>query len=95
MKAYSELSREELLTLKAQLEAAYEDEKAKGLKLDMSRGKPGFSQLDLSLPMMDVINSASDMRTMLGNDTRNYGDLDGIGECRRLMANMMGVKKTM
>ena len=93
MKAYSELSREELLTLKAQLEAAYEDEKAKGLKLDMSRGKPGFSQLDLSLPMMDVINSASDMRTMLGNDTRNYGDLDGIGECRRLMANMMGVKK--
>ncbi|MBQ7775780.1 MAG: aminotransferase [Lachnospiraceae bacterium] len=93
MKKYQELSREELLALKAQLEAAYEDEKGKGLKLDMSRGKPGASQLALSMPMLDIINSESDMRTMLGNDTRNYGDLDGIGECRRLMANMMSVNK--
>lgn len=93
MKAYQELSREELLALKEQLSIAYEEEKAKGLKLDMSRGKPGFSQLALSMPMMDVITSDSDMRTMLGNDTRNYGDLDGIGECRRLMANMMSVNK--
>ncbi len=93
MKAYCELSREELLALKEQLDAAYEEEKAKGLKLDMSRGKPGFSQLALSMPMLDVINSESDMRTMLGNDTRNYGDLDGIGECRRIMANMMSVEK--
>ncbi len=93
MKAYHELSKEELLTLKAQLEAAYEDAKGKGLKLDMSRGKPGFSQLALSMPMLDVINSSSDMRTVLGNDTRNYGDLDGIGECRQLMADMMSVNK--
>lgn len=93
MKAYQELSREELLALKEQLEAAYEDEKGKGLKLDMSRGKPGVSQLVLSMPMLDVINSESDMRTVLGNDTRNYGDLDGIGECRRLMADMMSVNK--
>ena len=93
MKAYQELSREELLVLKEQLEAAYEDEKGKGLKLDMSRGKPGVSQLVLSMPMLDVINSESDMKTVLGNDTRNYGDLNGIGECRRLMANMMGVNK--
>ena len=93
MKAYQELSREELLSLREQLQAAYEEEKGKGLKLDMSRGKPGFSQLALSMPMLDVINSESDMRTMLGNDTRNYGDLDGIGECRRLMANMMSVNK--
>ena len=93
MKKYQELSREELLALKAELEAAYEEEKEKGLKLDMSRGKPGASQLALSMKMLDVINSESDMRTMLGNDTRNYGDLDGIGECRRLMANMMSVNK--
>ena len=93
MKAYQELTKEELLALKAQLEAAYEDAKGKGLKLDMSRGKPGFSQLALSMPMLDVINSASDMKTVLGNDTRNYGDLDGIGECRRLMADMMSVNK--
>ncbi len=93
MKKYQELSREELLELREQLLAEYEDAKGKGLKLDMSRGKPGVSQLELSMPMLDVINSHSDMKTVLGNDTRNYGDLDGIGECRRLMADMMGVKK--
>lgn len=93
MKTYQELNKEELLTLKAQLETAYEDAKGKGLKLDMSRGKPGYSQLDLSMPMLDTINSSSDMKTVLGNDTRNYGDLDGIGECRRLMAAMMSVNK--
>jgi DNA-binding transcriptional MocR family regulator len=59
----------------------------------MARGKPGASQLALSMGMLDTINSASDMKTLLGNDTRNYGDLDGIGECRRLMAAMMGVEK--
>ncbi|MBQ7360678.1 MAG: aminotransferase class I/II-fold pyridoxal phosphate-dependent enzyme [Lachnospiraceae bacterium] len=93
MKSYKEMSKEELLALKADLENAYLDAKGKGLKLDMSRGKPGLSQLDVSMPMLDVINSSSDMKTQLGNDTRNYGDLDGIGECRRLMAAMMSVKK--
>ncbi len=93
MKKYQELTREELLELKEKLTAEYNEAKSKGLKLDMSRGKPGASQLVLSMPMLDVINSASDMKTMLGNDTRNYGDLDGIGECRRLMADMMSVKK--
>lgn len=93
MKRYQELTREELLALKEQLSAEYDEAKSKGLKLDMSRGKPGASQLVLSMPMLDVINSTSDMKTVLGNDTRNYGDLDGIGECRRLMADMMSVKK--
>ena len=93
MKAYKDMSKDELLTLKAALEEEYKTEEAKGLNLNMARGKPGFSQLDLAMPMLDVINSSSDMRTVLGNDTRNYGDLDGIGECRRLMADMMSVKK--
>ena len=93
VKSYKLLSKNELLALKESLENAYIDVKGKGLKLDMSRGKPGLSQLEVSMPMLDVINSSSDMRTALGNDTRNYGDLDGIGECRRLMADMMGVKK--
>lgn len=48
MKAYQELSKEELLTLKAELNAAYEDAKGKGLKLDMSRGKPAVNQLDMN-----------------------------------------------
>ncbi len=93
MKAYKDLTRDELLTVKAALEEEYKTMEAKGLNLNMARGKPGFSQLALAMPMLDVINSDSDMRTLLGNDTRNYGDLDGIGECRRLMADMMSVEK--
>ena len=93
MKAYKNMSREELLTLKASLEEQLKVEEAKGLSLNMARGKPGVSQLTLSMPMLDVINSEADMNTLLGNDTRKYGDWDGIGECRRLLAGMMGVKK--
>ena len=93
MKAYKDLTKDELLTLKAALEEEYKTMESKGLNLNMARGKPGFSQLELCMPMLDVVNSSSDMRTRLGNDIRNYGDLDGIGECRRLMANMMSVEK--
>lgn len=93
MKAYKDMSKDELLTLKAALDEEYKTLEGKGLNLNMARGKPGFSQLALSMPMLDVINSSSDMRTVLGNDTRNYGDLDGIGECRKLMADMMSVQK--
>ncbi|CCX85390.1 uncharacterized protein BN724_00866 [Clostridium sp. CAG:590] len=93
MEAYKDLTKAELLALKEALNEEYKDAQAKGLNLNMSRGKPGVSQLELSLPMLDVINSTSDMKTVLGNDTRNYGDLDGIGECRKLMAEMMSVEK--
>ena len=93
MKAYVDMNREELLSLKASLEEKFKTEEAKGLSLNMARGKPGASQLAISMPMLDVINGESDMRTLLGNDTRNYGDWDGIGECRQLLADMMEVKK--
>ena len=56
MKAYKEMTREELLTLKAELEKAYEDAKGKGLKLDMSRGKPSPAQLDLSKGFLDAFH---------------------------------------
>ncbi len=93
MKPLKELTKAELLVMKEALSQEYKDAQGKGLKLNMARGKPGVSQLELAMPMLDVINSSSDMHTMLGNDTRNYGDLDGIGECRRLMADMMSVQK--
>ena len=93
MKAYKDITKDELLTVKAALEEEYKTMESKGLNLNMARGKPGFSQLEICMPMLDVVNSHSDMHTMLGNDTRNYGDLDGIGECRRLMADMMSVEK--
>lgn len=93
MKTYAEMNQEELFALKAELDEQFKTEEAKGHSLNMARGKPGVSQLSLSMPMLNVINIDSDMNTLLGNDTRNYGDWDGIGECRRMMAGMLGVKK--
>lgn len=89
MKPYTELTRKELLDLQKELQAEYQSEKDKGLKLDISRGKPSKAQLDLSMPMLDVINSNSDMTTENGTDVRNYGLLDGIPEAKKLMGDMM------
>ncbi|MGN0401501.1 MAG: aminotransferase [Acetatifactor sp.] len=91
MKAYQELSRGELLTLKSQLEKEFEEAKAKGLKLDMSRGKPSAAQLDMGMDIFDVLKSDSDMKSEEGIDVRNYGVLDGLTEAKRLMADIMGV----
>lgn len=92
MKAYQELSREELLALQSQLSAEYEDAKGKGLSLNMARGKPSASQLDMEMDFLDILNSSSDMRAESGVDTRNYGELTGIPEAKRLMASMIDVK---
>ena len=91
MKAYQELSKAELLSLKEELEVAFEDVKGKGLKLDMSRGKPSPLQLDLGMGLMDAIGSDTTMVTESGIDVRNYGTLDGIPEAKQLMADIMGV----
>ena len=91
MKSYKEMSKEELAALKTELEKAYEDAKGKGLKLDMSRGKPSAAQLDMTMPIMDVLNAESDLRTEAGVDCRNYGVMDGIPEAKALMGAMMGV----
>lgn len=93
MKKYTEMTKDELLNVKAALLEEFEAAKAQNLSLNMARGKPGKAQLELAMPMLDVLNSTTDMNTILGNDTRNYGDLDGIGECRRLIASMMEVQK--
>lgn len=92
MKKYSEMSREELLELKSQLEAEFEDVKGKGLKLDMSRGKPSAEQLDLGKELLDIVNGESDMKAENGLDTRNYGGPEGIPEAKALMAEMVGTK---
>ncbi len=91
MKPYREMSKEELRKEYQVLEKKYQEEKAKGLKLDMSRGKPSQAQLDLSNGMMDVLNSRSDMKCETGVDCRNYGVMDGIPEARRLLADMSEV----
>lgn len=93
MGLYSELSKEELLKLKDELEIEYKEAKAKGLKLDMSRGKPSTEQLNLSMGMMDVLNSSADMVCEAGVDCRNYGVLEGIPEAKQLLADMIEVPK--
>ena len=57
---YCEMSKEELLKLKEELDARYTEAKSKGLKLDMSRGKPSAKQLNVTMEMLDVLNSSSD-----------------------------------
>ena len=93
MTAYKDLSGEELKVLKSQLEKEFDEVKAKNLKLDMSRGKPSAAQLNLSMEMMDVLNSSSDLIGEDGVDCRNYGVLDGITEAKQLLADMMEVPK--
>ncbi|MBS6397239.1 MAG: aminotransferase [Clostridiales bacterium] len=89
---YSERSREELLAMKEELERQYKDACGKGLKLDMSRGKPAGEQLDMTMPMMDIFNRDFDMRDETGMDVRNYGNLEGILGARRLLGEMLGLK---
>lgn len=91
MKAYKSQSREELLALQQELSKAYEDAKKKGLKLDMSRGKPSLSQLDMGVELLDSLTSDSDFKTEAGIDCRNYGLLDGIPEAKKLIADMIEV----
>ena len=91
MKAYKDLSKEELLTLQKQLNKEYEEAKTKGLKLDMSRGKPAASQLDMEMDFMNVLNADSILKTEAGVDCRNYGVMDGIPEARKLIGDVLGV----
>ena len=88
---YLNCGREELEKEYAVLAKEYEDVKGKGLKLNMARGKPGKEQLDLSLDLLDVLNSKSDFIGSDGMDCRNYGVLEGIEECRKLFGDILGV----
>lgn len=91
MKPYAEMSKEELRSLKKKLSAQYREWQGKDLRLDMSRGKPSVDQLDLSMGMMDVLNSDNDLTCEDGVDCRNYGVLTGIREAKELIGDMMEV----
>ena len=89
MSTYADLSAAELDTLRAQLEEEYAGYKAKGLKLNMARGKPAAAQLDLSMPMLDILSSDADYKSADGTDCRNYGVVDGLPEAKEFMASML------
>jgi len=74
----------------SQLQEDYRQAQAKGLKLDMSRGKPGADQLALSQDILDA-KWVTPAKAENGFDCRNYGLLEGIPEARRLFAEMLEV----
>ncbi len=89
MKAYSEMSKEEMQQELASLKAQYRKFQDMDLSLDMSRGKPCREQLDVSMGMMDTLNSEADLTCEDGTDCRNYGVLTGIQEAKVLIGDMM------
>lgn len=91
MTAYASLSAAQLQQEYDVVKAAFEEAKAKNLKLDMSRGKPGKAQLDMISDILTVLSKPEDCM-IDGMDARNYGELGGLPSCRALFAEILGVK---
>lgn len=87
---YRKASKGALQAELAALQARYEACKARGLKLDMSRGKPSKAQLDLCQGLLTAVTDGAQLQGQQG-DLRNYGVLDGAVECRRLFAELLEV----
>lgn len=92
MTNYADMTAEKLRELRDQLGQQLDEYRAMGLELNMARGKPSSEQLNLSLPMLDTVNSASDLTASDGTDCRNYGVLAGLPEARTFMAEMVGAR---
>ncbi len=89
MTCFKYLTNAEQDELLARLEDEYATIKARGLKLNMARGKPSAEQLDLSMPLLSAVTNFEDCLSADGTDCRNYGVLDGLPEAKRLMASML------
>ena len=90
-KSYLSMSAAELQAELESVKKEYEGIKAQGLSIDMSRGKPGSDQLDISDGMLKVFDDGN-FKCEAGLDVRNYGLLDGIPECKKLFADLLEVK---
>ncbi len=88
---YKNMSKQALEPIFLQLVKDYKEIKAKGLKLDMSRGKPAADQLSLTQDMLTIIGSEADCKSESGLDCRNYGLLDGIPEAKRIFSDLMNI----
>lgn len=86
---YQAASQEQLKLELETCQKEYEKCVKQHLDLNLSRGKPGSDQLELSLPMLDTLPSSSDLFDEAGTDCRNYGGLDGIPEAKKLIADML------
>ena len=88
MANYLEMTREELMEEERRLQKAYKAFQDLDLHLNMARGKPGPHQMDLA---MDLFKT-TDYTAEDGTDARNYGNLEGLYEARKLFGDVMGVK---
>ncbi len=88
---YTDMSRAERVAEMEKMQAAYAAFCAKGLKLDLSRGKPGADQLDIMTGMLDCLSDTADCKTEGGFDCRNYGLLEGTPEAKRLFSDLLGI----
>ncbi len=91
---YSSLSAAELAKEYESVKARYESFRARNISLDMSRGKPGPEQMDVSAKMFDAVGNDSGFLNETGIDCRNYGGLDGLVELKRLFAELLGVEQS-
>lgn len=89
MTRFAEMSLDQRKDLLAALQDEYASFKARGLALNMARGKPAAEQLDLSMPLLSAVTTAEDCRAEDGTDCRNYGVLAGLPEAQRLMAVLL------
>ncbi len=89
MKKYVEMNKQELNEELVKLKAEYKKYQEMSLSLNMARGKPCIEQLDLSMGLMDALNSEADLSCEDGTDCRNYGVLTGIDEAKVLIGAMM------
>lgn len=88
---YCEMTKAELADELALLQKQYNDIKAKGLSLDISRGKPCREQLNLSDGMLQFVQTADDCKTENGFDCRNYGLFDGVPEAKKLFSELLNM----
>lgn len=89
MPTYAEMDNVRLAALKEELEREYGEIKARGLALNMARGKPAKAQLDLSMPLLETVTTMEDCVAADGTDCRNYGVGFGLPEAKEFMACML------
>ncbi|MBO5105966.1 MAG: aminotransferase class I/II-fold pyridoxal phosphate-dependent enzyme [Clostridia bacterium] len=92
---YKTLSKEELNNELSKIKARYDAFKSRGITLDMSRGKPGPEQMDVSSKMFDAVSNDLGYKNETGIDCRNYGGLDGLPELKRLFSKIFGVDESL
>ena len=91
MTAYPEMTAEERRAEYALLQKEFDDLKARGLSLNMARGKPGKAQLDLVSDIFGLMQKSEDYVSD-GIDVRNYGEMTGLPAAKRLFADILGCK---